>query len=609
MSTAVYDGAAREKSGRALLPVATGADTRRQVRILMRGRSRALLAAVLVLLADSVLGLASPIAIGWITQAIADHRQVAALIAPVVLLAGAAVAGAVSSWGSTVLLARVVLPAVGRLREQALSAAVELPIDEVEAGGTGDLVSRVSGDVDRISDAAEGSLGSFLGAGLAILATLAGLASLDWRFALAGLLAVPIQAITLRWYLRASRPIYAGGRIADGRRASALLAGFAALPTLRALRMGDRQRDRIEASSEAAMDYEFRATRVATRFFGRLNSAEFVGLGAILVVAFVLVRDGRASIGAATTAALFFAGLFDPINTVLGVFDSIQQAGAGLERLVGLTLAGPDRAGQPIAAVPAALVKPPALEADGLSFGYLDGPDVLHEVSVYVAPGEHVAVVGTTGSGKSTLATLLAGLRSPRSGRITLSWNGSGAAQGSSWLRHEVALVTQETHVFAGTITDNLRLVRPDAADGDLARALETVGANWVAALPDGVRTVVGSGGTPLSASQAQHLALARLVLLDPPVVVLDEATAEAGSDAARSLDGAAAAVLRGRSAVVIAHRLSQAADADQIIVMDGGRILERGTHEQLLAVDGAYARLFEAWSKDWAGTRPAVDS
>lgn len=578
-----------------LLPVATGAQIRRAVRALMRGRGPMLAITVAMLVAESLLGLIGPISIGRITQAVADRHGITALVGPVVLLAGAAFATAATGWASAVLLARLALPMVAMLREDAISRAVELPVDAVEAGGTGDLVSRVSGDVELVSDTASGTLGVFIGSGLAILSTLAGLAALDWRFAAAGLLAVPIQASTLRWYLRTSRPLYAAGRIADGRRTSAMLTGFTALPTLRALRLGRQQQARIAEGSVVSMEYEFQTTRAATRFFGRLNLAEFVGLGAILFVAFLLVRAHLAPLGHATTAALFFAGLFDPINAVLGVFDGIQQAAASLGRLIGLTTA--ETSPPP----PATQTQAPTgltdkrLEAHDVRFGYADAPEILHGISVRVSAGTHVAVVGTTGSGKSTLASLLAGLRAPRSGTVLLDGTPISEAAAS---RADVVLVTQETHLFAGTIADNLRLGRADASSQDIAAALDAAGArNWISALPGGADTAVGSGGHPLTAGQAQHLALARILLIDPRYVILDEATAEAGSDTARLLDHAARTVLSGRGAVVIAHRLGQSADADRILVMHDGRVVEEGTHHELLS-GGAYAELWSAWSR-----------
>lgn len=580
---------------RTVLPVADGAQVRRRLRTLLRGRWTLASVTVLTLTAGSVVGLAGPVAIGWIAQAAVDRKSPTTLIGPVALLVLAAFAAAATGWAGSVLIARLVLPPVGTLREEAIAAAVRLPIDTIERGGRGDLVSRVAGDAELVADAATGAVTSFVGAGLTILVTLGGLAALDWRFAVAGLLAVPIQAHALRWYLRESRPIYAAGRAADGRRAAALLAGFTMLPTLRTLRLGPRHRDRIAHASAESIEFEVRATRAATRFYGRLNVAEFVGLGTILLTASILVGADAATVGAATTAALFFAGLFNPVNTVLGVFDSVQQAGAGLARLIGVDTA-PDRArpgpGTPDHAARAAASG--TLRVEAVDFGYPGGPPVLHDINLTVPPGGHLAVVGATGSGKSTLASLLAGLRSPRSGKISLGGTNLDAAGAGS----PVALVTQETHLLAGTVADNLRLARPDATVDDIESALRTVqGWEWVAALPQGADTLVGSGGHAISAVHAQQLALARIILLDPPVVVLDEATAEAGSDQSRSLDRAARAVTIGRSAVIVAHRLTQATDADQIIVMESGRIVERGSHAELLAAHRRYAALWTAWS------------
>ncbi|MFC4332812.1 ABC transporter ATP-binding protein [Streptomyces andamanensis] len=583
-----------------LLPVATGRQTRARLRVALRGRWGALWAALAALVLDSCLSLAGPVAIGRITQAVTDHRGSGALVWPVGLLAGAAVAGALTGWAATVLLARVVLTVTGRLREDAVAAALVLPVDTVETGGTGDLVARVSGDTDRVSEAASGALGDFAAAALTILAALAGLAALDWRFAVAGLLAVPLQAYTLRWYLRTSRPLYAAGRTAEGGRASALLGAFTALPTLRALRLGPGRHARVAAASRDAMAYEFRAARAATRFYGRLNLAEFTGLSAILLAAWWLVRTGRADIGAATTAALFFAGLFDPVNILLGTFDSVQRAAAALARIVGVTLHAPDPARGTRPSGPGS--RPgTGVVVRGVRHRYGDGPDVLHGIDLDLRPGRRLAVVGATGSGKSTLAALIAGTRPPSAGSVTLDGVPTGdlARPGADGDRR-IALVTQEHHLFPGTLADNLRLASRGAPDSALEAALAAVGAaDWAAALPDGLDTVVGrGGGIRLTARQTQQLALARVLLLDPEVVVLDEATAEAGSDTARGLDRAALAVTEGRTAVVVAHRLSQAATADTVLVMEDGRVTERGRPDELRAAGGAYARLWESWAR-----------
>ncbi|MGK5519303.1 ATP-binding cassette domain-containing protein [Micromonospora sp. URMC 107] len=222
---------------------------------------------------------------------------------------------------------------------------------------------------------------------------------------------------------------------------------------------------------------------------------------------------------------------------------------------------------------------------------------MLQDIALRLAPGERVALVGASGAGKSTLAGIAAGIIAPTRGAVRL--RGVPLTElGEHRVRRDIALISQEVHVFAGTLGDDLRLANPDATDAELTAALDLVGVTaWLRALPDGLDTTVGEGGRHLTAAQAQQLALARLVLADPAVAVLDEATAEAGSAGARDLDRAAAAATEGRTTLIVAHRLSQAATADRIVVLEHGRVAEHGTHGQLLAAGGGYSRLWRSWS------------
>ncbi|WNF30289.1 ABC transporter ATP-binding protein [Streptomyces sp. C11-1] len=595
-TTAENSGIGEGGDGRELLPVATAARTRAALRALIRPDRGLALTGIGVLVAATAVGLLVQPLLGRIVDIVADGRPAADLTLPVVLLVVvAAIQGLTTTVGLT-RVARLGETVLARLREQFVQRALNLPADRLERAGAGDLTARVTGDVARVAEAVRSALPEMARSVLAIVLTLGAMALLDVRFLLAALLAVPVQLLTARWYVRRAVTLYADQRVANGAQQQQLLETIGGAVTVRGHLLAEQHTERTAERSRKAVGLTMRSVNLVLGFYGRLHIAEYMGLAAVLVTGFLLVGDGAVSIGTATAAALYFHSLFGPVNAALVLLDDAQSAAAGLARLVGVT--DLTRQAEPVA-VPRQRTGPEAaaVTVNGVGHAYGPGRPVLHEVSLTLKPGEHVALVGTSGAGKSTLARIVAGVQQPTTGTVT-----APAATG----RRPVVLVTQEVHVFTGTLADDLRLARPDATDADLRTALAAVHAlDWAEALPDGLATVVGEGGHRLDPARAQQLALARLVLADPALAVLDEATAEAGSAGARVLERSAEAALSGRTALVVAHRLTQAVAADRIVVLEAGRVVESGPHDELRDADGPYAALWRAWSGSRTAPHP----
>ena len=558
---------------RELLPVAGARAVRLALGRLLRGRRRVLAVGLAALVASAVAGVLVPPLLGQIVDVVVARRGADAVTGPVLGLVGAALAQGLLAVVGMVAIARAGEEVLADLREAFVARALGLPLARLEQAGSGDLTSRVTADLALVGDAVRQAVPDMARGALVIVLSLAGLAVLDPRFLVAALVAVPVQVLTARWYVRRSSPLYREQREVGGAQQQQLLDTAGGIATVRALDLHDDHAERVRSRAQDVVDLALRVVRLQTGFFGRLNLAEFLGVAAVLATGFALVDAGAVTVGVASAAALYFINLFGPINEVLFLLDTVQSAGASLARVVGVSsLDGTDdpRDGTP-----------GPVRVRGVSHAYTAGHEVLRGVDLDIAPGTRLALVGASGAGKSTLAAIVAGVHRPTTGSVTAD---------------DVAMVSQEVHVFAGTLAEDLRLAAPDATDEALWAALDVVGArDWVAALPAGPATTVGTGAHTLTAAQAQQLALARLVLADPAVAVLDEATAEAGSAGARVLEAAADRALRGRTALVVAHRLSQAAAADAVAVLDAGVLVEYGTHAELLAAGGRYAELWAA--------------
>jgi ABC-type multidrug transport system fused ATPase/permease subunit len=573
--------------------VAGGATVRAYLKTLFRRHRRAFAWLTLVNAVAALSGMVGPWLLGNVVEKLSQGRTdvklpyvvigfVCALLVQTVFVRITRLRGAVL--GEEML---------ADLREDFLVRSVGLPPGVLERAGTGDLLSRITTDIDRLSHAMRDAVPQLTIAIIWASLLIGALIVTAPELAVAVVIAAPILIIGCRWYFRRGPSAYRSEAAGYAAVASALAETVDAGRTVESHRLGDRRIKLGDTRISQWVAWERYTLYLRMVLFPAINMTHTVALAAVLVIGGGFAIQGWLTVGALTTGALYIQMLVEPVNMMLRWYDELQVAQVSLARLVGV------REVEEAAASGQTEPDGRTVLADDVRFGYLEGRDVLHGVTLKVQPGARVALVGPSGAGKSTLGRLLAGIYSPRVGDITLG----GAAldkMSAEQVRSHVALVNQEHHVFVGSVRDNLRLARPEASDSELWAALRSVDADgWVAGFDDGLDTEVGSGGISLTPAQAQQVALARLVLADPHTLVLDEATSLMDPRAARHLERSLAGVLEGRTVVAIAHRLHTAHDADVIAVVEDGKIVELGGHEELVDAQGPYAALWNSWHGD----------
>lgn len=481
------------------------------------------------------------------------------------------------------------------LRNKVFSRMLRQSLPFYDREKSGVLVSRMTSDIDSLQDLVQFGLLMFVSAGLLLAMSGVILALLSWQLLLICLVSTPVVAAASVKFHRDSNRAYLAVRDSVGSTLSSLQEGISGVRIVQAFARESIEADRFAVTNRRLYDRHMDSVRVAAwylpivEFTGALTTALALGIGGFWV------STGRLTLGTVAAFVLILQSLFGPVQQLSQLFNLVQSATASLNKLYELI-------DEPIAvaeiANPVQLPGGGAVDIRSVSFSYQDGPKVVNDVDLSIAAGERIAFVGPTGAGKSTLAKLVARLYDPISGVITIDGIDVSTASYES-LRTEVVVVPQEGFLFAGTILDNIRISRPEATDNEVRAAVSRIGATEIFdRLPDGLRTEVQERGSRLSAGEKQVVSLARAALVDPSILILDEATSSIDPGTEALVEQAMDALMSSRTVIVIAHRLSTAARCDRVAVVVDGRLVELGAHDELVAGGEHYAELFSAWSR-----------
>ena len=571
------------------LPIASAKTVNKEMFALVKKHRRGFYAVAALQLITAGCALVSPRVFGNLLGVLSTDPKHAHILATVFIAGIALTVQTLFAYWTRVKASILGEFVLSSLRERFLERVVELPPNVVERAGSGELLSRTTTDIDHIQWAVRDAVPIITICLVSLTSILVAIGLTAPIFVAAVLIGMPSIFVVTRRYLRRSPQAYRTEASSYALMNSILVETAESGRTIDALRLGDDRIERSDAALSRWIEWERYTLRLRCQWFPFVETSYIFPLAVVLLVGSHYYNLGTLTIAQITTCLLYSQMMIDPLEGLLWWIDELQGGKASLSRLLGIHEVDEReiRDSDPV-----------GFEVKGadVRYGYKSGRDVLKGISFLVKPGTRLAIVGPSGAGKSTLGKLLAGIQAPNSGTLTVGASEIGYLPVEK-ARSHVALVTQEHHIFVGTLSQNITLANPDATSEEIWSALAAVDANqWARDLPEGLETIVGTGGVRLLPTQAQQVALARLVLADPHTLILDEATSLLDQRAARHLESSLSKVLEGRTVIAIAHRLQSAHDADLIAVIEDGAITEWGSHQELMAADAAYAQLWKSW-------------